>query len=92
MMDRYAHVAQYVYGSVWALLPAKMAAILDLLSFRAAGGRLTDEEIQQRIGAAQRPTPTAPGAIAVLPVYGTLANHAGMMAESSGGVSTRTPV
>jgi capsid assembly protease len=36
----------------------------------------------------QRTPAQSPGAIAVLPVYGTLANHAGMMAESSGGVST----
>jgi signal peptide peptidase SppA len=87
-MDRYAHVAQYVYSQPWAITPAKLATILDLLAFRASGGRLSDEEIAERVGAVQRSPAQSAGAVAVLPIYGTLANHAGMMAESSGGVST----
>lgn len=89
-MDRYAHVAQYVYSSVWAILPDKLQTIISLLEFRRAGGVLTDAEIAERIGAVSRPALRASGAVAVIPIFGTIAHHAGMMIESSGGVSTES--
>jgi signal peptide peptidase SppA len=89
-MDRYAHVAQYVYSSVWAILPDKLQIILSLLEFRRSGGVLTDAEIAERIGAVSRPAIRASGAVAVIPIFGTIAHHAGMMVESSGGVSTES--
>ena len=87
--DRYPHVMALVREQPWAILPAKLAAITDLLRFRAEGGRLTAEEIGARIGAAaERPNPARAGAVAVIPVYGTIVQRADMFTEMSGGTST----
>lgn len=50
-MDRYARIAQFVKDQPWAIMPEKLAVILDLLAFRRAGGRLTDQQIRDRVGA-----------------------------------------
>ena len=87
--DRYPHVMALVREQPWAILPAKLAAITDLLRFRAEGGRLTADEIGARIGAAaERPNPARAGAVAVIPVYGTIVQRANMFTEMSGGTST----
>ncbi len=87
--DRYPHVMALVREQPWAILPAKLAAITDLLRFRAEGGRLTADEIGARIGAAaERPNPARAGAVAVIPVYGTIVQRADMFTEMSGGTST----
>ncbi|MDE2100076.1 MAG: S49 family peptidase [Patescibacteria group bacterium] len=91
---RYPHVLQAVSEAPWAILPAKLLAIRDLLAFRAAGGHLTDEEIRERVGSprAAQPLRVTPaqggGKVAVLPFYGTVAQRMGLLAQSSGGVST----
>jgi len=46
----YPRVVALVRDMPWALLPSKLAAILDLIRFRADGFRLTAEEIRERIG------------------------------------------
>lgn len=87
--DRYPHVMALVREQPWAILPAKLAVITDLLRYRAEGGRLTAEEIGARIGAAaERPNPARAGAVAVLPVYGTIVQRADLFTEMSGGTST----
>ena len=87
--DRYPHVMALVREQPWAILPQKLAVITDLLRFRAEGGRLTAEQIADRIGAAAgSPNPTLAGAVAVLPVYGTIVQRADMFTEMSGGTST----
>lgn len=47
---KYNHIIQAVTETPWAILPAKLAVIRDLLAFRATGGHLTREEITTRIG------------------------------------------
>jgi len=84
----YHRVVALVRDMPWAILPGMLATIMDLLRFRAEGGRLTAEEIEQRIGAA-RPAPMqSGGAVAVIPVFGTIMQRASMMSEMSGGTST----
>jgi signal peptide peptidase SppA len=87
-MPRYSHIVSYVLNTPWAITGEKLLTIMDVLAYHVAGNKLTAEEIQQRIGAAQRPTSRATGAVAVLPLYGVIAQHAGLMTESSGGTST----
>lgn len=84
---KYGHILNFVYETPWAILPSKMAIILDLLSLRASGGMLTEEEIQARIGAVAKPQNRNVGAIAVLPLFGTIIPRGNMMMESSGATS-----
>ena len=87
--DRYPHVMALVREQPWAILPQKLAVITDLLRFRAEGGRLTADEIGARLGAAaERPNPARAGAVAVIPVYGTIVQRADLFTEMSGGTST----
>jgi len=85
----YPNVLQAVYGQPWAILPSMYATICSLVAFRASGGRLTAEEIKERIGASRvRAGAARSGSIAVLPLYGVLAQHMDMMTAMSGGTST----
>lgn len=49
-MDLYPRIISFVREQPWALMPEKHAILLDLLRFRNAGGRLTQEEISARVG------------------------------------------
>lgn len=84
---KYAHVVSYVASSIWALEPSKMAELLNVLAFRAAGHVFTPDEIQARIGDRSRSGLTSGGDVAVIPLRGTIAHRMGGMAESSGGAS-----
>lgn len=46
----YRHVVAWVRDQPWAILPEKLAVILDLIRFRSEGGKLSPEEIAARIG------------------------------------------
>jgi capsid assembly protease len=104
---RYPHVINYVLRTPWAILPEKMAVLLEVLAYHEAGGTLTPEEIGERLGTrdpSPQPSPLTRGegaviaaagttagaqgtAIAVLPLYGVIAQRANLMTESSGGTS-----
>ena len=89
----YPRIWQAVTTSAWAILPVKLGDIIDVLTLRRAGVRLSDEEIHARLEAAgvvaAKPTQArSQGSIAVLPLYGTIAPRIGSMAEASGGTST----
>lgn len=85
---KYGHILSYVRNVIWAIDPEKLDEIVSILTFRAAGGSFTPEEIQARIGA-PAPAVTAPSgsAIAVVPLRGVIAHRMGTMDESSGGMS-----
>ncbi len=86
---RYRNVVAAVYGTVWALMPEKLAQICQLVDERAAGVQLTREEIRQRIGATPRPGDRLAGdRVAVLNLFGVIAQRMGMMEKISGGTST----
>lgn len=84
---KYPHIVNYVLNTPWAITSEKLLVIMDLLSFYAAGNKFTAEEVQERLGAVQRPTARASGAVAVLPLYGVISQRADMMTETSGGTS-----
>jgi signal peptide peptidase SppA len=87
---KYLHIARYVAETPWAILPSKMEEILDVLAFRAAGHVFSQEEIQARLGATRPATPSRSGAVAVIPIRGTIAHRMSGMEQSSGGVSTES--
>jgi signal peptide peptidase SppA len=84
---KYEHIISWAMNTPWAITPDKLATIMDLLRFRALGGRLSAEEIEQRIGAAQAPQMRTINRVMVMPLYGVIAQRADMMTESSGGTS-----
>lgn len=86
-MAGYPLIVNAIISTPWAILPAMLATIVDLISFRSAGGILSEEDIRQRIGAAAKPDIRRQGTIAVLPVFGVIAHRAGMMTDMSGGTS-----
>jgi capsid assembly protease len=80
-------IARYVSGQAWAIQPHKLDVICEILAMRAQGITLSTEEIQARIGAAARPTTNRTGAVAVIPLYGVLAQKINSLTAISGGTS-----
>jgi len=88
MKAKYTHIAAYVANTLWAIHPAKLAELVSVLAFRAAGHEFTPEEIRARIGdGAESTGPSKRGGVAVIPIRGVIANRMSGMEESSGGVS-----
>lgn len=46
---KYNRIVQAAIEAPWSILPAKLAIIQDILTFRASGGELTEEEIEKRL-------------------------------------------
>jgi len=86
---KYQRIATYVADTLWALHPAKLAELLAVLAFRAAGREVTDAEIAARLGEASPRSSgaTSRGAVAVIPIRGVIAHRMGSLDESSGGTS-----
>jgi signal peptide peptidase SppA len=88
---RYANVLKFVAEHPWAILPATLDVIVEVLTLRAEGRMFTDEEIQARIGAAAptRSVARSVGTVAVLPLYGVIAPRMNAMTQMSGGTSVQ---
>jgi signal peptide peptidase SppA len=88
---QYVRILQAVTATPWAILPAKLAVIRDLLAFRAAGGVLSEEEVRERLNVAANSGNRAVGGsnIAVLPLVGTIIPRADLLTESSGAISVQ---
>lgn len=76
------------YSEVWAILPGKLAEIEAVLIRHASGERLPQDEIDAITAAATRPAARASGAVAVIPIHGTIIPHGDALLESSGAIST----
>lgn len=86
----YPRIVRAMAETPWALRPETLAVLLDLVAFRAAGGTLTDTEIEERIGAGPATRrPAMAGTVAVIPLYGVIQPRASMMSRTSGGTSLR---
>lgn len=84
----YPQIQKLVMEKPWAVLPGTLEAIRELVLMRAAGERFSDEEIIERIGAGPaRREPVNAGAVAVIPIYGTIVPKADLMSKISGGTS-----
>jgi signal peptide peptidase SppA len=87
---KYWHILKAVCEQPWALQPATLAIIVDLVRFRAEGGVLDEEEIRARIGSARNGPRSGGGTqdqVAVIPVYGVLSQRQNLIGASSGGAS-----
>lgn len=85
----YRHVAAAVFGTPWAIDPAKLMALVEILQVRLDGFRFSAEEIAGRLDAAapRRPVQHSTGVTGVIPVIGVLSKRANMFTEASGGTS-----
>ena len=82
----YERIISEFHSTPWAIQPEKLAVMQDLLMYRASGGRLSQEEIQARIGAGQTaPIDRQQGQVAIIPLYGVVSQRLSMMQEISGG-------
>jgi len=85
---KYERVTRYVLEMPWAIKPEALGVILDIIEFRANGGKWTAEEIEARIGEdKKRNTVARKGQVAVIPLYGTIMPRARVMQQISGGRS-----
>jgi HK97 family phage major capsid protein len=89
-MGRTKNVLGLATSTVWAIQPEKLDAILDVLEMRAEGLTFTPEEIAARIGDGPRAGPQRQpsGSVAVIPLYGVIAQRMNLMTDVSGGTST----
>lgn len=89
---KYPHVASMIYEQPWAILPRALSAIVEVVELRLDGGRLSRDEIAERLAASREGAGSRNGArrasgIALVPIYGVLAHRASLFTETSGASS-----
>lgn len=86
---KYARIWRYIADTPWAILPGKLDAIVLFMTARSAGLSALEEDLAAFTGR-DSPQSSARGSLAILPMRGVIAHRAGMLEDSSGGVSTET--
>lgn len=71
----------------WAILPGQLPVLVEIATRYFAGEKLSAEEVQTRIHGARRPSERTSGAVAVLPLFGTIFPRANLMTDVSGATS-----
>lgn len=87
MESRYPNIVDAISRNPWAIQPAMLAVIIDVVSFRVRGGHLTAEELETRVGPRATKTGYTSGTVAVIPMQGVLMPRATMFSQMSGGTS-----
>lgn len=88
-----SYVLQAFTETPWAILPAKLAVLEEIVYRHVSGEKLNAEEVQERIHGAARPADRnlsmvgAPKMVAILPLFGTIFPRANMVTSMSGGTS-----
>lgn len=85
---RYENVVSAAMEKPWAILPAKLALLAEVLALRLDGQRFTDEELVERLGAKPKRSQAQSGAVQVIPVYGTIVPRGASYQDVSGGQAT----
>lgn len=82
---RYDRVLAAFFGQVWGMLPEKFEQMREVLQMRIEAGQsaLDEDEFEE-----PRREPERRGKIAVLPLYGVIAQRMNLMMTFSGGTST----
>ena len=89
-------VLQAFYNTPWAIMPARLAAIAAVIDRWASGEKLSQAQIAAAIDrrdtrqAATTRRSAGKGAVAVLPIFGTIAHRAHMVEDVSGPGGTST--
>jgi len=86
---KYSHIISAVTRTPWAITAEKLAEITSFMELAASGIALDKETIQAISGAARHGSVSKQGgAVAVIPMFGTISKRMGMLSEFSGGTST----
>jgi signal peptide peptidase SppA len=91
----YERVARAALETPWFIREAEGRIVAEIVLARLEGVRLTEDEVAERVGAAEaaqgpRRGARMSGAVAVLPVYGVLMPRANLMAAMSGGTTVES--
>jgi len=84
---RYTQITKAVYERPWAIQPAMLAVIDEVVRLRLAGAPLSDDDIQARVDAAEtgpRSGSIRAQGVAVIPIYGVIAPKANLFSAMSG--------
>jgi signal peptide peptidase SppA len=84
----YPNIMSAAFGSIWAIMPEKLMAIEQFLSLKARGHMFSDAEISAAANNRAHKLREVKGDVAVLPIYGVLAQKGNMLTEMSGMSST----
>jgi len=87
---KYQNVITAVCGSLWAIMPEKLEAILNFLSLKSEGVTISKAVIDDVVAARATGFGDVSGEIAVLPLLNTISNRVGLLGSSSGGTSCQT--
>lgn len=79
----YRRSVERVSSSAWAIELGALATIKAILAERASGVRLSEEEIQERIGTRAEPDMVPDGPVSVIRLRGPIVPHAGMIDATS---------
>lgn len=82
----YMQIANRLNGSLWAIEPSKLETIRHFLNVKLSGGDVPRNEIEAAASQRRKPLRAVKGKVAVLPIFGTLIQHAGGMEQMSGAV------
>ncbi|MDK1019551.1 MAG: S49 family peptidase [Actinomycetota bacterium] len=80
---KYARIIAAVAGQPWAIEPTKGRAMAEFLAFAAAGGKVPAEDAKKLNPRSERKVADSPGAVAVIPIYGIMVQHAAMVSSMS---------
>lgn len=85
---KYLRILMACAAEPWAIDREKLRAVIDFLAFQAVGGKYDDTDVEARISGKRAGEVTKMnGTVAILPVYGVLAQRMNMLEASSGGTS-----
>ncbi len=83
----YERTSEAIGEAVWAIHPAALATIIQIIGERRTGYQPTKEEIRDRIGARAEPQQSSAESVAVIPISGPIFPKANLMTELSGATS-----
>ena len=89
-MSRIKRVLKAVEGEIWAIQPEKLEQLAEILVAKAETGAIPTAADIEAIEARQRSSIKAVGAVAVIPIFGTISRRMGMLDAMSGGSSIET--
>jgi len=86
--EQIPHIERAIRMTPWAIMPAKLEAIIDLIGRRASGEEAAVETQATIRSMPMRNTAVRAGQVAILPLYDTITQRANLLTQFSGGTST----